>query len=63
MRDTAELPPSFCTNADLAALEIAHGWRLVSFDRVSERIEGLYEVCAAMSTTMGLPSTVEASVR
>ncbi len=41
MRDIAELPPSFCTNADLVALEIAHGWRLVSFDRVLERFEGL----------------------
>ena len=35
------LPPRFCTDAYLAALAIANGWRLVSFDRDFERFEGL----------------------
>ena len=30
-----------CTHAYLAALAIANGWRLVSFDRDFERFEGL----------------------
>ena len=28
-----QLPPRLCTDAYLAALAIANGWRLVSFDR------------------------------
>jgi len=35
------LPPRLCTDAYLAALAIANGWRLVSFDRDFERFEGL----------------------
>ena len=35
------LPPRLGTDAYLAALAIAHGWRLVSFDRDFERFEGL----------------------
>ena len=38
---SAELPARLCTDADLAALAIANGWRLVSFDRDFERFEGL----------------------
>jgi hypothetical protein len=37
----AELPARLCTDAHLAALAIANGWRLVSFDRDFERFEGL----------------------
>jgi toxin-antitoxin system PIN domain toxin len=37
----AELPAQLCTDAHLAALAIANGWRLVSFDRDFERFEGL----------------------
>ena len=37
----AELPARPCTDAHLAALTIANGWRLVSFDRDFERFEGL----------------------
>jgi toxin-antitoxin system PIN domain toxin len=37
----AELPARLCTDAYLAALAIANGWRLVSFDRDFERFEGL----------------------
>lgn len=29
----SRLPPRLCTDAYLAALAIANGWRLVSFDR------------------------------
>ena len=38
---SAELPPRLCTEAYLAALAIANGWRLVRFDRDFERFEGL----------------------
>ena len=38
---SAELPVRLCTDAHLAALAIANGWRLVSFDRDFERFEGL----------------------
>jgi toxin-antitoxin system PIN domain toxin len=37
----AELPARLCTDAHLAALAIANGWRLVSFDRDFERFEDL----------------------
>ncbi len=37
----AELPARLFTNAYLAALAIANGWRLVSFDRDFDRFEGL----------------------
>ena len=33
------MPPRLCTDAYLAALAIANGWRLVSFDRNLERFE------------------------
>jgi len=36
-----EIPARLCTEAHLAALAIANGWRLVSFDRDFERFEGL----------------------
>jgi predicted nucleic acid-binding protein len=36
-----KIPAPLCTDAHLAALEIANGWRLVSFDRDFERIAGL----------------------
>lgn len=36
-----ELPPRLCTDAYLAALAMAHGWRLVSFDRDFSRFDGL----------------------
>ncbi len=35
------LPARLCTDAHLAALAIANGWRLVSFDRDFDRFEGL----------------------
>ena len=38
---STELPARLCTDAHLAALAIANGWRLVSFDRDFERFEGL----------------------
>jgi len=38
---THALPPRLCTDAYLAAVAIANGWRLVSFDRDFERFEGL----------------------
>ena len=38
---SGELPARLCTDAYLAALAIANGWRLVSFDRDFERFEGL----------------------
>ena len=38
---SGEVPPRLCTDAYLAALAIAHGWRLVSFDRDFEWFEGL----------------------
>ncbi|MCX5951715.1 MAG: PIN domain-containing protein [Cyanobacteria bacterium] len=37
----AGMPARLCTDAHLAALAIANGWRLVSFDRDFERFEGL----------------------
>ena len=37
----AELPARLCSDAYLAALAIANGWRLVSFDRDFEHFEGL----------------------
>jgi len=40
LRD-GEIPARLCTDAHLAALAIANGWRLVSFDRDFERFEGL----------------------
>ncbi len=36
-----DLPPRLCTDAYLAALAMANGWRLVSFDRDFERFRGL----------------------
>ena len=36
-----EIPARLCTDAHLAALAIANGWRLVSFDRDFERFEGV----------------------
>ena len=38
---SAEVPARLCTDAYLAAVAIANGWRLVSFDRDFERFEGL----------------------
>jgi predicted nucleic acid-binding protein len=35
----AELPARLCSDAYLAALAIANGWRLVSFDRDFERFD------------------------
>jgi toxin-antitoxin system PIN domain toxin len=35
------LPARLCTDAHLASLAIANGWRLVSFDRDFERFDGL----------------------
>lgn len=37
----AEIPSRRCTDAHLAALAIANGWRLVSFDRDVERFAAL----------------------
>ena len=39
---SAELPARLHTDAYLAALVIANGWRLVSFDRDFERFKGLH---------------------
>ncbi len=36
-----DLPARLCTDAYLAALAMANGWRLVSFDRDFERFQGL----------------------
>ena len=36
-----KIPAPLCTDAHLAALAMANGWRLVSFDRDFERIAGL----------------------
>ena len=36
-----EIPARLCTDTHLAALAIANGWRLVSFDRDFERFAGL----------------------
>jgi uncharacterized protein len=38
---SGELPARLCTDAYLAAVAMANGWRLVSFDRDFERFEGL----------------------
>ena len=38
---SGELPPRLCTDAYLAALAIANGWRLVRFDPDFQRLEGL----------------------
>lgn len=38
---STELPARHCTDAYLAALAIANGWRLVSFDRGFKRFAGL----------------------
>ena len=38
---SADLPPRLCIDAYLAALAIANGWRLVSFNRDFERFHGL----------------------
>ena len=38
---SGEIPARLCTDAHLAALAIANGWRLVSFDRDFERFAGL----------------------
>lgn len=37
-----ELPSRLCTDAYLAALAVANGWRLVSFDNDFGRFEGLH---------------------
>jgi len=39
---SGELPARLCTDAYLAALAMANGWRLVSFDRDFERFGGLH---------------------
>lgn len=44
---SGELPARLCTDAYLAALAIANGWRLVSFDRDFERFEGLERLALA----------------
>ena len=38
---SGEVPARLCTDAYLAAVAMANGWRLVSFDRDFERFEGL----------------------
>ena len=38
---SGEVPHRLCTDAYLAALAIANGWRLVSFDRDFDRFTGL----------------------
>ena len=38
---SGELPARLCIDAYLAAVAMANGWRLVSFDRDFERFEGL----------------------
>jgi predicted nucleic acid-binding protein len=43
----AELPARLCTDGHQAALAIATGWRLVSFDRDFERLEGLERLALA----------------
>ncbi len=37
-----ELPARLCTDAYLAALALANGWRLVSFDQDFQRFKGLH---------------------
>ena len=41
MLQDSNLPARLCTDAYLAALAMANGWRLVSFDRDFERFAGL----------------------
>ncbi len=41
------MPARLCTDAHLAALAIANGWRLVSFDRDFERFDGLERLLLA----------------
>jgi len=43
----AELPARLCADGHQAALAIATGWRLVSFDRDFERFEGLERLALA----------------
>ncbi len=38
---SGDVPTRLCTDAYLAAVAMANGWRLVSFDRDFERFEGL----------------------
>lgn len=38
----ADFPPRLCTDAYLAALAVANGWRLVSFDNDFARFPGLH---------------------
>lgn len=38
---SAEVPASLCIDAYIAAVAMANGWRLVSFDRDFDRFEGL----------------------
>ena len=38
---SGEVPARLCTDAYRAAVAMANGWRLVSFDRDFERFEGL----------------------
>ena len=38
---SGEVPARLCTDAYLAAIAMANGWRLVTFDRDFERFEGL----------------------
>lgn len=42
-----ELPTRLCTDAHLAALAMANGWRLVSFDRDFERFAALERLALA----------------
>lgn len=44
---SGELPGRLCTDVYLAALAIANGWRLVSFDRDFERFQGLDRLALA----------------
>ncbi len=39
--DSGDVPARLCTDAYLAALALANGWRLVSFDRDFDRFTGL----------------------
>lgn len=41
LQRSGEVPARLCTDAYLAAVAMANGWRLVSFDRDFERFEGL----------------------
>jgi toxin-antitoxin system PIN domain toxin len=44
---SGEFPARLCTDAYLAAVAMANGWRLVSFDRDFERFEGLTRLALA----------------